>query len=416
GLGDILPKDTLIWRLKLLKSAAAYANSHLQAITSEVLVLASYNDKLLPSQDEAQRLARSLQNCRIFMLRGNSHQVMLKSDYNILTIIKGSTKYRRNSYHDLVKDYIPPSMSEYMKESKSHWLYHLATSPIMHSTLEDGTIVSGLAGIPSEGPVLFVGNHMLMGLDLFILFLEFLKEKRIMLRGLGYPQILQLDDNVENGMPHISILLRVFGMLSVTASNMFKLFSTKQYILLYPGGAREALHRKGEVHKLFWPEHQEFVRMAAKFGATIVPFGSIGEDDISEPRHLQMIMDYDDMMKIPELNKHLQDINEKTITLRQDQEGEVAKQQPHIPFVIPKVPGRFYYLFGKPIKTKGVEKILNDKDISQALYLQIKREVEKNIAYLINKREEDPYRGVFKRLVYQVKTGTPWDQVPTFEP
>ncbi|GKC72436.1 acyltransferase-like protein, chloroplastic, partial [Tanacetum coccineum] len=154
GLGDILPKDTLIWRLKLLKSAAAYANSHLQAITSEVLVLASYNDKLLPSQDEAQRLARSLQNCRIFMLRGNSHQVMLKSDYNILTIIKGSTKYRRNSYHDLVKDYIPPSMSEYMKESKSHWLYHLATSPIMHSTLEDGTIVSGLAGIPSEGPVL----------------------------------------------------------------------------------------------------------------------------------------------------------------------------------------------------------------------------------------------------------------------
>ncbi|GKE10892.1 hypothetical protein Tco_1414443, partial [Tanacetum coccineum] len=57
-------------------------------------------------------------------------------------------------------------------------LYHLATSPIMHSTLEDGTIVSGLAGIPSEGVVLFVGNHMLMGLDLFMLFLEFLKEKR----------------------------------------------------------------------------------------------------------------------------------------------------------------------------------------------------------------------------------------------
>lgn len=63
-----------------------------------------------------------------------------------------------------------------------------------------------------------------------------------------------------------------------------------------------------------------------------------------------------------------------------------------------------------------MEKILNDKEISQALYLQIKREVEKNITYLINKREEDPHRGVFKRLVYQVKTGTPWDQVPTFEP
>ncbi|GKA32325.1 ribonuclease H-like domain-containing protein [Tanacetum coccineum] len=40
GLGDILQKDTLIWRLEWLKSAAAYAHSHLQAITSEVLVLA----------------------------------------------------------------------------------------------------------------------------------------------------------------------------------------------------------------------------------------------------------------------------------------------------------------------------------------------------------------------------------------
>ncbi|GJQ94351.1 acyltransferase-like protein, chloroplastic, partial [Tanacetum coccineum] len=78
-------------------------------------------------------------------------------------------------------------------------------------------------------------------------------------------------------LPHISILFRVFGMLSVTASNMFKLFSIKQYILLYPGGAREALHRKGEVHKLFWPEHQEFFRMAAKFGATIVPLKSVNE-------------------------------------------------------------------------------------------------------------------------------------------
>lgn len=42
---------------------------------------------------------------------------------------------------------------------------------------------------------------------------------------------------------------------------------------------------QGEVHKLFWPEQQEFVRMAAKFGATIVPFGCVGEDDVSEVRN-----------------------------------------------------------------------------------------------------------------------------------
>jgi hypothetical protein len=39
-LSDIIPKETLIWRLKLLQSAAAYANSRLHAVRAESLVLA----------------------------------------------------------------------------------------------------------------------------------------------------------------------------------------------------------------------------------------------------------------------------------------------------------------------------------------------------------------------------------------
>ena len=36
---------------------------------------------------------------------------------------------------------------------------------VLFSTMEDGSMVRGLAGIPDEGPVLLVGNHMLVGLD-----------------------------------------------------------------------------------------------------------------------------------------------------------------------------------------------------------------------------------------------------------
>lgn len=43
GLADIIPKDSLLWKLKLLKSAASYANSRLHAVTAEVLVLARLN-------------------------------------------------------------------------------------------------------------------------------------------------------------------------------------------------------------------------------------------------------------------------------------------------------------------------------------------------------------------------------------
>lgn len=41
---------------------------------------------------------------------------------------------------------------------------------------------------------------------------------------------------------------------------------------------------QGEEYKLFWPEQTEFVRMAARFGAKIVPFGVVGEDDFFEVR------------------------------------------------------------------------------------------------------------------------------------
>ncbi|KAK1408020.1 hypothetical protein QVD17_39650 [Tagetes erecta] len=145
-LVDLLPKDTLIWRLKLLTSAAAYANSHIQDVAAEVLVLASSKDQFLPSKDEAKRLKKSLQNCRICIFKGNKHNLLLETDNNLLTIIKGSAKYRRTSYHDTIKDYIPPSMSEYRRQSEGHWLFRFATSPVMLSTLEDGEVVTGLGG------------------------------------------------------------------------------------------------------------------------------------------------------------------------------------------------------------------------------------------------------------------------------
>jgi hypothetical protein len=38
------------------------------------------------------------------------------------------------------------------------------TSPVFFSTLPDGRVVEGLAGVPSgDGPVLLVGNHQLFG-------------------------------------------------------------------------------------------------------------------------------------------------------------------------------------------------------------------------------------------------------------
>lgn len=45
------------------------------------------------------------------------------------------------------------------------------------------------------------------------------------------------------------------------------------------GGVREAYKGKGEEYRIFWPDRAEFVRMAARYGATIVPFAGVGCED-----------------------------------------------------------------------------------------------------------------------------------------
>jgi hypothetical protein len=47
------------------------------------------------------------------------------------------------------------------------------------------------------------------------------------------------------------------------------------------GGVREAYKHKGEEYKLFWPSKPEIIRMAARFGATIVPLSAVGCDDVN---------------------------------------------------------------------------------------------------------------------------------------
>jgi len=42
---------------------------------------------------------------------------------------------------------------------------------------------------------------------------------------------------------------------------------------------------QGEAHKIFWPKRSEFVRMAARFGCTIIPVSTVGEDDIINVSH-----------------------------------------------------------------------------------------------------------------------------------
>ncbi|KAL5864556.1 hypothetical protein ACOSQ3_002070 [Xanthoceras sorbifolium] len=408
-LADILPKETLLWKLELLQSASAYANARLHAVKAETLILCSGKDQLLPSQEEGQRLCRALPKCQTRMFENSGHFLFMEDGVDLVTIIKGASFYRRGKNLDYVSDFVPPTTPEFNKVHKDISWMSAVTSPVMLSTSEDGKIVRGLSGIPSEGPVLFVGYHMLLGLEVIPMIPQFMLERNILLRGIAHPMLFF---NKPQGRPRDLggfDTVRLMGAVPVSAKNFYRLMSSKSHVLLYPGGVREALHRKGEEYKLFWPEQSEFVRMAARFGAKIIPFGAVGEDDIAE-----LFLDYNDQMKIPYFKSWIEKITAESISLRTDASGEVANQQMHWPYALPKVPGRFYYYFGKPIETEGRQHELRDRKKSHELYLQVKSEVEKCLAYLKEKREHDPYRELLPRLIYQTTHGFA-SEVPTFE-
>ena len=62
------------------------------------------------------------------------------------------------------------------------------------------------------------------------------------------------------------------------------------------GGVREAYKQKGEDYELFWPVKPEFVRVAARFNATIVPLAAVGADD-----GVEMLLDSNDILNLPVL-------------------------------------------------------------------------------------------------------------------
>lgn len=410
-LADIIPRDTLLWKLKLLKTGAAYANSRLHAVQAEVLLLASGNDNLLPSGDEADRLFKALKNCRVRYFKDNGHTLLLEDGVNLLTVIKGVKMYRRGRQRDFVTDYLPPTLSEFKQTfDVDHKLFHLALSPVMMSTLKNGKVVRGLAGVPDKGPVLFVGYHALMGIELSPLYEEFLREKKTIVRGMAHP--ILFGTKFESSRQELSRFdtISMYGGLPVTPINMYRLFERNEFVLLYPGGVREALHRKGEEYKLFWPDQPEFVRMAARFGVTVVPFGCVGEDDV-----LELVLDYNDQKNIPGLREWIESINKEADRVRDSIKGEEGNQDVYVPALLPKVPGRLYYLFGKPIEMKGMNNLVRDRKIANEVYLRVKTEVEEIMSYLKRKREEDPYRSIAQRALYQATWGIS-AEVPTFEP
>lgn len=288
-LFEIMPPATAKHRLNNVLMAGCDAiQDKLANVTVPALVIYGDGDRVLPSVDEAQRLKKLMPDCKVKQVEGAGHLALDGDRVNCTRIIQQTPSVAPVSWRkDPVLDWVMPSTARIEEASESSRTLRRLASPVFFSAGPAGDIEVGLrplkADVLNKGrPVLFVGNHQLLALDLSLMLEGVWRETGTLLRGLAHPMLFQGGGGVPGLIGGSSReggegenMYQTFGAVPVSGRNAHKLLARGDAVLLFPGGIGEALHGKDEYYKLKWPERTDFVRLAARFNATIVPFAGL---------------------------------------------------------------------------------------------------------------------------------------------
>ncbi|KAA6424452.1 MAG: hypothetical protein FRX49_05664 [Trebouxia sp. A1-2] len=268
-------------------------------------------------------------------------------------------------------------------------------------------VVKGVENLPDplgpRRPLLFIGNHTLIGLyDLPLLVHElYLRGYRV--RGLAHPG---------HWKTPLGPLFQNLGAVKASPMAAYRLLQDAQAVLLFPGGGREVNKRKGEEYKLIWKDKPDFVRMAAKTNALIIPFAAVGGDDAFD-----VAMDTDEVLSNPVLGPLARRFAKQVFkgTPLEDSDDAISP--------VTKLPGlgvpsllplpkleRLYFRFMTPVDAQAVLPDRTDNAAADVVYRQIKATVEEGIRQAQADREVDPERQLGKRLLGQVQRVVPsWE-------
>ena len=418
-LGNRLPAELIEHRVcRWLPVGTQLINPRLSSINITTLVIAGEEDNFLPSKEEADRLVKIMPNCKKLSVRGSGHfilddrvnltEAIIYSDINPL-------QWTEEKYDPITDWKLPPEEKIRDIVEKNVQPLRRLTSPVFFSTDTNGYRWKGLSRIPGEGPLVFVANHQLFGLDLGMIIAQLIEERGLTVRGLAHPIIFSnsTDERMstptrpglkgeESSSPMGTNLFQKFGAVKVTPRNYYRLLQTGQNALLFPGGVREVFHGKDEAYQLFWQDKVDFVRTAARFNATIIPLSAVGAAD-----SLNILVDAPDIAKLPFIGERVTQSSADTISARFDMDNNEELFTP--PFIVPGIPARHYFVFGSPVSTADVDP--KDKEGCERVYREVKVELERGLEDILQARKHDPYLNFGKRLAVEQVTGK---AAPTF--
>ena len=250
---------------------------------------------------------------------------------------------------------------------------------IMHAIVKrvfKPTVV-GAENIPDR-PCLFVGNHSLFALDGMVLGPVMQKDLGRFVRPMGDKFLFSVDTIgkylVKNGA--------VIGHPEVCSA----LMKNGSDLLVFPGGAHEAVKAASEMYALQWRERYGFIKLAAAHGYTIMPFGMVGPDEFYG--HLIEGQDLPDSM--------LGSLLKRAGLLTEDTRSDMMPPIPTGLFgsLIPK-PQRCYIGFGQPVDLSEYEGKKLTKKKLQTLRAEVAGEIEDQLDELLllrtQRKDEDSF-------------------------
>ena len=231
-------------------------------------------------------------------------------------------------------------------------------------------LIQGAENLPDQ-PCLFVGNHSLFALDGWVLGPILQKELNRFVRGLG--------DKFLFGSPRVADYIVKRGAVMGHPDVCSALMKDGQDLIVFPGGAHEAVKPASEMYELQWKERYGFIKLAAKHGYTIMPFGLVGPDEF-----------YGHLIEGQEIpDSSLGKILRRAGLINDDLRADIL---PPIPIgalgtLLPK-PQRCYIGFGEPVDLAAEKGKRLGKKRLREIRAMVAEQIETQLAELLFTREQ----------------------------
>lgn len=234
-----------------------------------------------------------------------------------------------------------------------------------------------------EQPCLFVGNHSLFALDGAVLAPVLWRELERSVRPLG-DKFLWHNNTVAEAMLRRGV---VMGHPAVCDA----LMENGEDLLIFPGGAHEAVKPASAMYELQWKERYGFVRLAARHGYTIMPFGMVGPEEF-----------YDHLVESKELpNTPLGKLLTRLGFITEDTRTDMLPPIPRgsLGTLLPR-PQRCFIGFGEAIDLSDYVGKTTTKAQQRRIRNKVAAQIEAQIAELLRVREQHRREdGLLRRIL-----------------